>query len=153
MIFDRIENAKSYAALGPAWREALRQMEQYDPAAFCRGKTPFGAGLSMAQLEYETKPASQAALEAHRQYADVMFMAEGEELVYWKPAAALSRISSEYDPETDALLAPLDPDALPLHLTAGMFAVFLPQDAHAPCCILGAPRTVRRVVIKVPLEK
>ena len=47
MIFDRMENAKQYEALGPAWRAAFAAMERYDAAAFAAGKTEPAPGLAM----------------------------------------------------------------------------------------------------------
>jgi len=94
------------------------------------------------------KPAPEA-FEAHRKYADLMFMAEGEETVFYTPAAALQRITAEYDPARECLLAAPQPGAVPLPLGKGAFAIFFPQDAHAPGCGEGV---VRRVVIKVPLD-
>jgi len=147
MIFDRMENAKQYEALGPAWRAAFAAMERYDAAAFAAGKTEPAPGLAMNQMEETLKPAPEA-FEAHRKFADLMFMAEGAETVFYTPTASLRQITAAYDPERECLLAAPQPDAVPLPLGTGAFAVFFPQDAHAPGCGEG---TVRRVVIKVPL--
>jgi len=148
MIFDRMENAKQYESLGRAWWAAFDAMARYDAAAFAPGKTALPAGLFLSQMEETLKPVPEA-FEAHRKYADLMFMAEGEETVFYTPAAALQRITAEYDPARECLLAAPQPGAVPLPLGKGAFAIFFPQDAHAPGCGEGV---VRRVVIKVPLD-
>ena len=148
MIFDRMENAKRYESLGAAWWAAFDLMARYDASAFRTGKTAMPAGLYLSQME-ETLKAAPEAFEAHRRYADLMFMAEGEETVFYTPAAELRRITSAYDAESDCLLAAPQPGAVPLPLGRGTFAAFFPEDAHAPGCGSG---TVRRVVIKVPLD-
>lgn len=151
MIIDRIKNADSYAALGKVWQVAFDAMKNYDNAAFEPGKKDLGDGVTMVQLQYETKDKSGALMEAHQKYADLMFLPQGQETIYYKPTEDLKEITMEFDPQKDALLAKLDEDAMALSVKGGDFVVFLPQDAHAPGCILDQAQPVRRIVIKVPL--
>ena len=104
MIFDRMENAKQYESLGRAWWAAFDAMARYDAAAFAPGKTALPAGLFLSQMEETLKPVPEA-FEAHRKYADLMFMAEGEETVFYTPAAALQRLGLK---RTYAQLSALD---------------------------------------------
>ncbi len=50
------------------------------------------------------------------------------------------------------MLAEKDDDVCALHLRPGFFAVFLPQDGHTAGVDWGESKTVRRNVIKVPLD-
>ena len=100
---------------------------------------------------YTTADPANAKFEAHRAYADVMYMVEGEETIYVKPVSQLSNITAEYNPEGDYLLADFDADATPVHLTAGSFIILLPQDAHAPNCWYGEAKNVKKIVGKVLL--
>ena len=153
MIFDRVENAQQYACLSPAFKTAMDAVQNYDPAGFEKGcKITLDNGVFLNQFEYDTKAPENAKMEAHRHYADVMLMAQGGETICCKPTAELTEITMEYAEDKDALLAVNDADAIQIPMTAGHFVVFLPQDAHAPGCILEQIQTVRRVVIKVPLD-
>ena len=151
MIIDRIENAASYTALGPVWEKAFEIAKNYDVSKFVHGKTDMGDGISLVQLEYETKAKENCLLEAHRKYADLMFIAEGAEVICCKPLDTLTDITTEYDESIEALLAKMNDDVLDLHMTPGTFVVFLPQDAHGAGIAEGAPAKVRRIVSKVPL--
>ena len=75
------------------------------------GDSIMPAGLYLSQME-ETLKAAPEAFEAHRRYADLMFMAEGEETVFYTPAAELREITSAYDAESDCLLAAPQPGAV-----------------------------------------
>lgn len=152
MIFDRIENAKNYDCLGAAFQKAFRRMEAYDAAAFVKGKTDVGDGLSLVQIETETRDHAQVSLEAHRKYADVMFLVQGEEVLFYKPTAQLTREKKPYTEEIDALLTEMNDDAQKLRFTPGSFVIFFPQDGHGADGMIDAPKAVRRCVIKVPLN-
>lgn len=90
-------------------------------------------------------------MEAHRKYADVMYMVEGTETIYVKPTQALRTITAEYDPEKDALLAELDRDVTSVCLTAGQFVVLFPQDAHAPGCNDIQTAGVKKIIGKMKI--
>lgn len=153
MIIDRIENASQYFCLGPQWKTALTAVQEYDPAKFQKGEAiMLDHGVKLLQFEPTTKDQSQVILEAHRKYADVMFLPAGEAFIAYKPTSKLQEITMPYDESKEALLAKLDEDILKLPMTQGTFVVFMPQDAHGPDIAVGEPATIRRIVIKVPLE-
>ena len=152
MIIDRIENAQQYAFLGKAWKTAFDAIQNFDSASFEKGKHPIEDGVTLVHIETQTRDRNALKLEAHRRYADVMFLTEGAETLYWKPTADLKEITSEYNPEIEALLATHDDDTMSIPFAPGLFVVFLPQDAHAADGILDEVQTVRRIVVKVPLD-
>lgn len=152
MIYDKKENANSYLALGPAFEEAFALMQSYRPEQFEKGKTTFDSGISLVQIETRTRDASAIKMEAHRKFADLMFMAQGEEELFYKPTNELSEITQEYRDDIDALLAAKDADVAKLYLDPDRFAIFLPQDGHAADGMIGEEKDVRRIVIKVPLN-
>ena len=135
MIFDTIENAKTYKGLNERIDRVLEEVVKYTPENYTTA--------------YETKPAAGSLAEAHRQYIDVMYMVEGEELIYVKPTDKLQNITKEYDPSIEALLADLDADATPVRLQAGSFVVLFPQDSHCPGRCVDAPMNVKKIIGKV----
>ncbi len=152
MIFDTIENAKTYKGLNARIDRALEEVAKFTPENYTVGRVDIeGDDLYLNVSAYETHPSEGALAEAHRQYIDVMYMVEGEEIIYVKPTDKLQNITKEYDPSIEALLAELDGDATPVRLQAGSFVVLFPQDAHSPGCCVDAPATVKKIIGKVRL--
>lgn len=150
MIFDTIENAKTYKGLNARIDRALEEVAKYTPENYTVGRVELeGEDLFLNLASYDTHPKSEALAEAHRQYIDVMYMVEGEEIIYVKPTDKLQNITKEYDPSIEALLGDLDEDATPVRLQAGSFVVLFPQDAHSPACCVDAPATVKKIIGKV----
>jgi len=99
---------------------------------------------------YTTRPVERCAWEAHRRYADIQFLVRGRERIDYAAASMLKRTQA-YDSERDVTF--YAGDGAPLQLTEGMFAIFLPQDAHRPCVAVGEPEAVRKAVAKVLLAE
>lgn len=152
MILDQIKNAACYAGIHPGISRALAEMGKYTPDNYPGGRVDIeGDKLFLLLNTYETHAPEGALCEAHQKYIDVMYMVEGEELIYVKPTGMLCNVTKEYDPAIDALLATLDTDATPVRLSAGSFIVLFPQDAHAPACCDKNPETVKKIIAKVRL--
>ena len=152
MIFDQIKNAACYKDVLAGITTALEKMATYTPDNYPGGKVEIdGDKLFLLLNTYETRDPVAAQFEAHQKYIDVMYMVEGEEIIYVKPTDNLQAVTKEYDPAIDALLAKLDSDAIPVRLTAGTFVVLFPQDAHAPACFDTAPQTVKKIIGKVKI--
>jgi len=150
MILDQIKNASFYKNVLPAIAVALEKMAIYTPDNYPVGRVDVdGDKVYLLLNAYETRDPKDALFEAHQTYIDVMYMVEGEEIIYVKPTEKLSAITQPYDPEKDVLLAKLDSDATPVRLAAGSFIVLFPQDAHAPACYETAPRNVKKIIAKV----
>lgn len=150
MILDQIKNASFYKDVLPAITVALEKMASYAPDHYPVGRVNIdGDDLFLLLNDYQTHAPEEALFEAHQKYIDVMYMVEGEEIIYVKPTETLSAVTQPYDPEKDVLLAKLDCDATPVRLTAGSFIVLFPQDAHAPACFETAPGNVKKIIAKV----
>ena len=150
-IIDTIEHAGRYFRAEEITK-ALQLLRGYTSADFVQGKHEIdGERIFPIHIEYETEPAEQGLMEAHRKYADVILMLEGEDALYFKSTEKLSHMTNEYDLEQDALLARLDADASRLVFRPGMFAVLLPEDAHCPGCQLRGPSHVKKIIAKVML--
>ena len=150
MIFDSMSNAKQYAGLNPDIDRILEAMQQYTPDNYPGGRIELdGSRLFMLLNQYETRSVEGAQSEAHQQYIDVMYMIEGEEIIYVKDSAQLKNITMPYNPEKECLLGDTDADATPIHMTPGRFVVLYPQDAHTPNCRVDGPMNVKKIVGKV----
>ena len=150
MILDQIKNASCYAGILPGVTRALEEMGKYTPDNYPGGRVELdGDNLFLLLNTYETHSPDGVLCEAHQKYIDVMYMIEGEEIIYVKPTNRLCEVTKAYDPAIDALLAQADADATPVRLSAGSFIVLFPQDAHAPGCYDMAPQTVKKIIGKV----
>ena len=99
-------------------------------------------------LEYDTVPACEKELEAHRDYFDVQFVASGEELLQFADCEGLETVQA-YDEADDYCLLKTPEPVTSIVLRAGELAIFAPEDAHKPGCALGEPCHVRKIVVKV----
>lgn len=152
MILDQIKNAAFYKNVLPRIATALETVAVYTPDNYPGGKFVIdGDNLFYSLNTYETHSPEGALCEAHQQYIDVMYMVEGEEIIYVKPTDTLCAVTQPYDPSIDALLANIDGDATPVRLTAGSFIILFPQDSHAPACYDTAPQTVKKIICKVKI--
>jgi biofilm protein TabA len=89
-----------------------------------------------------------ARLEAHRRYIDIQYTIEGHEEIGWKPLADCAPGSAAYDAAADVAFFSDRPDSW-LSLPAGHFAIFFPDDAHAP---LAGRGTLKKAIVKIALD-
>jgi YhcH/YjgK/YiaL family protein len=149
MIYDNIANAALYHGLGSRFAQAFEYLSRFN-ASTIDGRVPLdGDNLFALVQSYQTGAAATKLFESHRIYADIQFIAAGEELI---GTATLDRlqITTPYNASNDAALY-TGPDDTPLRLRVGDFAVLWPQDGHKPCCSWRESTSVKKVVIKVRL--
>jgi len=89
-----------------------------------------------------------AVLEAHRKYIDIQYVISGNELIGWQPLTSCGAVKQAHDSETDLAFF-LDRSSTWFELAPRSFAVFFPEDAHAP---LAAQGPVHKVVVKVAVD-
>lgn len=150
MIVDVIGNEKQYQGINVGVDRILENVTNYTSDHYPAGRISLeGDNLYMNLEMYQTHSREVGAAEAHCKYIDVMYIVEGTETIYVKPVKKLKNVRKEYDIEKDILLADIDNDATAVRLTAGCFAVFFPQDAHAPGCHADSNGFVKKIVGKV----
>ena len=148
MILDTLANWKKYAWNLDRFRRGLEYIEGLTPDAPIGTHRIDDDDLYCMVQSYETTPVEGHEFEAHRDYADIQFMLDGEESILWAPRPSLT-ITKPYKPDIEFYA--LTPAPTDLVLSAGRFCVFLPDDAHAPCIAHGTPVKVRKAVVKVRL--
>jgi YhcH/YjgK/YiaL family protein len=146
MILDHIQNIDNYRFLGSPVIRALEVIRDTDFSKL--EDTTYeveGRDLFFFIQSYETK-ADNDTPEAHRKYIDIQYMISGKEQMGVAQLDAAEEIEAR--PENDIWFyhSPMDY----ITLSPGMFAVFFPNDAHAPCISpAGETYTVRKCVFKV----
>jgi len=149
MVLDRLGHASTYAALSPGLTRALRHLATTDWGAMAEGRHPIEDDRLFAIVsDYDTREAGAVPWEAHRRYIDVQYVHAGIELIGYAPLAALTR--GDYDADRDLVVA--EGTGGFVALEAGSFAILWPQDAHRPGIAVGAPRRVRKIVLKVAVD-
>jgi YhcH/YjgK/YiaL family protein len=148
MIADRLENAKLYAGASPRLAKAFEHLKRLAAELPGDGKLEIeGRDLYAIVQSYETKPPAEKKWEAHRNYLDIQYVAEGREVMSWAPVGRLTP-AAPYNPEKDVVNFQ-DAPGSDLQVEKGGFAIFYPEDGHKPGVQSGASAKVRKIVIKV----
>jgi len=151
MIVDKIGNAVAYADLSKRLAKALEVLKKEDFSKKADGRYDIdGSNLYYLVQRYQTKPMEQCKLEAHENYIDIQFAADGEEILAYTPIDNLE-VTTPYNKEKDIVFYKTPAKITSVNLTAGMFCVLYPQDAHMPKCQLSGPSNVLKVVVKVKI--
>ena len=148
MILDRLENAKLYLALNPGFAAAFDFLRRADLASLPAGRHEIDGARVYALVE--AKPGrghSGAKMEVHRKYIDIQFSIAGTDEIGWKAARLCRQKQGEFDPEKDRAFFN-DPADAWIPLPPGTFAIFFPEDAHAP---LAGTGELHKAVVKVAL--
>jgi YhcH/YjgK/YiaL family protein len=146
MIFDRLENAERYCAAHPAFAAAFAFLRRPDLAALPEGRIALDDDKLFALLQRPAgKPRAAARLEAHRKYADIQFVISGHEEYGWRALADAPPATEDFKPDNDVAFYAGQP-AIWLPAPPGSFAIFFPEDLHAPLVSAGP---LHKVVIKV----
>lgn len=144
MILDTLERGDAYVAVHPAFREAFAFLRALDVAALSSGRIEIdGDRLYAMVVEAEGRGEAGARLETHREYLDIQYQVVGTDCIGWAPAAGLA--GDGYDAEKDLEFHAARPESWAT-VPPGRFAVFFPEDAHAP---LGGTGRLLKVVVKV----
>jgi len=144
MILDTLGRGDVHAALHPGFREAFAFLRSLDAAALSPGRIEIaGDRLYAMVVDAEGKGQDGARLETHREYIDIQYQAVGTDCIGWAPAAGLP--GEGYDADKDLEFHPARPESWAT-VAPGRFAVFFPEDAHAP---LGGRGRLLKVVVKV----
>ena len=146
MILDVLENIARYECLHPSFPAAVRFLRETDLTALPDGRIDIAPDAAYAVVAGgEGRGRTNAVLEAHREAVDIQITLGGVEVIGW---SALSDCPPDqpYDPEKDLVLFPDREPAEWLVLPPRFFAVFFPEDAHAP---LAGDGPVRKIVVKL----
>lgn len=151
MVLDSLENTATYEAFGPRFKKAFAFLKKNAAKDLPVGRYEVDGEHAFALVQsYQSRPEDEAKWEAHRKYADIQFIAEGEEIIGWAPLDALTE-SEAYRPEKDIAFYCEIPMWTKLLLKKGRYGIFFPWDAHKPCCASPVPGPVRKIVVKVEL--
>lgn len=158
MVLDTLAHWPRYASLHPAFTHAFQ---------FLTGPTltrlaPAQAGLEEHSQRHvvdgdrlyvsidcvQGRGRERSRLEAHRRYIDIQLTIKGLEEIGWKPLADCARPDGQFNEAKDVGFFSDRPESW-LSLPAGHFAIFFPNDAHAP---LAGGSMLIKAIMKIALE-
>lgn len=152
MIFDHLDNALLYGALGRRIAVGLALLNEDSVREAAPGKYEVeGGDLFYIVQGYETQPVEAGRLEIHRKYMDIQYIVSGCECIGVAPLEGLVE-ETPYNGEKDLAFYEYDPAMSRLHLTQGMFAIFWPNEPHMPGRSIDKAETVKKIVVKVRME-
>ncbi len=149
MILDQLNNGMRYAATHPRFAEAFHFLQHANWEQVIDGKIEIdGDQLFILVATTMGRGRPDSPLEFHQRYIDIQFVIEGADEIGWRPLSKCEPDYGRFSTERDIGFTPETPSVwLPVH--AGQFAIFFPDDAHAP---LAGKGRQRKAVVKVNVE-
>ncbi len=146
MVVDAFENLDSYASLNPLFQEAVDFLTSTDLSTLEVGKIELkGKDLVVNVSQTSPKTKEQAKLETHNEFIDIQIPLSGEEVMGYTAGKECLPADAPYHAEKDiTFFEGLAQDYITVK--PGMFAIFFPQDGHAPGI---TPTGVKKIVVKV----
>jgi len=147
MIIDTLDNLKKYVALNPLFQRVVdyleenrQYLEDHEDAKVELQGPDLVANFSLAK----GKTRDEAKLETHNRMIDIQIPFSGAETMGYTPRRALPEMP--YDEQKDITFYE---GAAEQYITVhpGQFAIFFPQDGHAPC--ISEEKHIHKVIFKV----
>lgn len=146
MILDSLKNAASTLALNPLFKQAFEFIQNNDLSKMEPGKTIIdGDKLFISVMEIEGKTPEAAKMESHVKYIDIQVVISGVETMGWTAIEHCTDAIEPYNAEKDLQFFTNQPSTY-LTVNPGEFAIFFPEDGHAPGIGNGP---IKKAVVKV----
>lgn len=149
MIFDNLENLSDYKAVPQEVLDFISKLTVAKPD----GRYEITDRIYANIETYNTKGDMDAVLESHRKYIDLQFLLHGSERIDYTNIDGLE-MRGNYNPEKDIVFYKNPSvEVSSLYLNGRNFAIFYPQDAHAPqITTFSLQDNVKKVVVKIMVD-
>lgn len=146
MIIDTLDNLNKYAALNPLFSDVIEFLNSHDIQTLEAGKYPIKDKDLFMNLQVAAGRSEEAAfLETHIEMIDIQIPISCAETFGYTPLCDLPDF--EYNTEKDITKYGDTKPQTYVTVNPGQFAIFFPQDGHAPC-ITDEPE-IRKAIFKV----
>lgn len=146
MIIDTIENLCKYAAVNPLFADVIDFLKSHDLQTMEAGKYPIKDKDLFMNLQFAKQRTKETAiLETHIEMIDIQIPISGAETFGYTPLCDLPEF--EYNTEKDITKYGDTKAQTYVTVKPGQFAIFFPQDGHAPC-ITDVPE-LKKAIFKV----
>lgn len=149
MILDALNNSQRVENLHPLFKKAFEYIKATDFSQVADSTVELeGSRLTVTVATMRGKEKSEAVIETHKKYIDIQLPLLGVEKIGWKPGCQLQEESIPYNEEKDITFYVDRPTAF-TKIYPGQFAIYFPEDGHAPGLGQG---NIRKVIVKVAVE-
>ncbi len=146
MIIATLAEASKYTPCSPSLEVGFDFLRRHDLAELPSGRHEIDGERVFAIVAREMgRGKADSPLEFHRRYLDIQYVVSGTEIIGWQPASRCRFPTGDFDSERDLGFFS-DSPATWCVLKPGDFAIFFPEDAHAP---LAATGPIHKIVVKV----
>ncbi|MDD4920909.1 MAG: YhcH/YjgK/YiaL family protein [Bacteroidales bacterium] len=146
MILDSLKNASASFSLNPRFKQAFDFIQNNDLAKMEPGKLILdGENLFISLVELEGKKPEVAKMEAHKKYIDIQLVLAGQETMGWTAIENCINETEPYNGEKDIIFYTDKPTSY-VTVNPGEFAIFFPEDGHAPAIGSGP---IKKAIVKV----
>lgn len=145
MVTASLQEFKKYQVLHPKFSKVEEFLKTFSFQTPGEKISIEGDKLFVIQSIDKAKQKEDAFLEAHNKYIDIQICLEGNETMGWRNRKDCSNPKGSFNIEKDIIFyndEPLNYFKVP----AGSFAIFFPEDAHAPLIGEGM---IKKIIFKV----
>ena len=146
MIKDSIKRAETYYNISENLKKGFEWIKNNDLKNMPDGRYEISDEIYANLQSYQTK--DNAPYEAHRNYIDIQYMVDGEEVSGVTDYSNCSTIEN-YDKEKDIEFLKINEKEKFYQIKEGEFFVFFPHDAHKPALKVQESKKVKKVIVKV----
>lgn len=145
MVIDTIENLEKYVSLNPLFKDVVEFIKSNSLDDLEVGKHAIkGADLFVNIQMAKGKSKETALLETHKKMIDIQIPLSTPETYGYTPLCDLPE--AEYNDEKDITKYVGEADTY-VTCKPGEFAIFFPQDGHAPC--ISGEAEIKKAIFKV----
>ena len=146
MIIDTLDNLGKYTALNPLFADVVEFLKSHDLKTMEAGKYPIKDKDLFLNLSLTTQRTKETAfLETHIEMIDIQVPITCAETFGYSPLCDLPAF--EYNAEKDITKYGDTKPQTYVTVNPGQFAIFFPQDGHAPCII--EEEEIKKAIFKV----
>lgn len=150
MIIDTLSNAEKYFCIHPLFAKAFEYITSQNLETLEPGKYEIDGDKLRVIVSNKTgitAAKSAEKFECHNAHIDIQFCIKGKEQIGWKSRNDCNQQKEEYNSEKDVAFYNDTPDMY-FQLTNHQFAIFFPEDVHAPMIGDGE---IKKLLIKLKI--
>ena len=146
MIIDTIDNLGKYVVLNPLFADVVEFLNGHDLQILEPGKYPIKDKDLFLNLQVAKQRTKETAfLETHVEMIDIQIPISADETFGYTPLCDLP--SFEYNAEKDITKYGDTKAQTYVTVKPGQFAIFFPQDGHAPC--ITSESEIKKAIFKI----
>ncbi|MBO9683071.1 MAG: YhcH/YjgK/YiaL family protein [Flavisolibacter sp.] len=147
MILDNISNIDKYVSLHPRFAKAFEFVKSLNLETLEAGQKfeIDGKDIHASVSAKEGLKAEDAKFEAHDHHFDIQICPTANETLGWSPRDIVKEVKTPYNAEKDVTFFADKPSTY-FQLKEGQFAIFYPEDVHAPMIGEGV---IKKLVVKI----